>query len=261
MSRIAFALAVGFFALPARSADPVAPDTQVVAGVLRDLLVKNLPKPALESKSHWGEQKEVTTGVTFKRLGALYWEAVPQKGMRNDGHWQVFKGTVDKPEQTFKLAITDLKTGEPGKTTFKANLAADVAFDYEQQIWKSGARLYSGETRGTCKMGAALACEATSRLEPVPGNLVPALVVRFKVTAADLSYSDLAVDHTLGVGGDAAKVLGEAAIKFAKAVKPSLEKDLLAKANAAVVKAADTKEVRIELDKLLSGKSPVAKGK
>jgi hypothetical protein len=71
----------------------------------------------------------------------------------------------------------------------------------------------------------------------------------------------LAVDHTLGVGGDAAKVLGEAAIKFAKAVKPSLEKDLLAKANAAVVKAADTKEVKIELDKLLSGKSPVTKGK
>jgi hypothetical protein len=35
----------------------------------------------------------------------------------------------------------------------------------------------------------------------------------------------------------------------------------LAKANAAVVKAADTKEVKIELDKLWSGKSPVAKGK
>jgi len=37
-------------------------------------------------------------------------------------------------------------------------------------------------------------------------------------------------------------------------VKPNLESDLLAKANAAIVKAADTKEVKVELGKLLGAK-------
>ncbi|HEY2786349.1 MAG TPA: hypothetical protein VGJ05_15385, partial [Fimbriiglobus sp.] len=124
-----------------------------------------------------------------------------------------------------------------------------------------GARLYSGETKGRCNIGVTLSCEATSRLEAVPGNFIPNLLVRLKVTAADLAYSDLSVDHTLGVGGDTAKLLGDAAIGFVKTAKPNLEKDLLAKANAAVVKAADTKEVRIELDKLLRVKSPVVNKK
>ncbi len=36
-----------------------------------------------------------------------------------------------------------------------------------------------------------------------------------------------------------------------KKFKPDLERDLLAKANAAIVKAADTKEVRVSLGGLL----------
>ena len=37
-------------------------------------------------------------------------------------------------------------------------------------------------------------------------------------------------------------------------VKPELERDLLAQANAAVVKAADTKEVRLSVESLLKGR-------
>lgn len=260
MTRLAFALGLAVLLPPAgRAADPV--DTTVLSAVLRDLLVQNLPTPALESKKDWGRQKEVFTGMKFRKVGPVRWEPEPQKGMRNDGHWQVFRGTVEKPGRTLKLTLRDVANPEPGKTTFRADLASDVAFGYEQQIWKMGARLYSGETRGTCKMAVALACEVTNRIEVKADRLAPDLVFRVRVTAAELSYSDLKIDHTLGVGGDAARVLGDAAVAFVKAVKPGLEKDLLAKANAAVVKAADTKDVRLELGKLMSGRPAAAKGK
>jgi hypothetical protein len=80
------------------------------------------------------------------------------------------------------------------------------------------------------------------------------VVVRLRVTEAQLFYEKLVVEHTAGVGGDAARILGDAVIDTVRRVKPDLERDLVAKANAAVVKAADTREVRLSLDSLLKGR-------
>ena len=44
------------------------------------------------------------------------------------------------------------------------------------------------------------------------------------------------------------------AIQIVKAIKPNLEKDLLEKADAAIVKAAQKKELTLTLDKLLASK-------
>ena len=46
---------------------------------------------------------------------------------------------------------------------------------------------------------------------------------------------------------------GELVLETVKQARPDLERDLLNKANAAIVKAADTKEVRVSLDALLKG--------
>ena len=106
-----------------------------------------------------------------------------------------------------------------------------------------------------------LEAELTSRADLKPGSFLPDLAIRVRVTKADLTYRDFVCEHTLGVGGDVAKVLGKAAHEFIKKAKPDLEANLLAKANAAIVKAADTKEVRVEFDKLLTGKPIVSKSK
>ena len=82
-----------------------------------------------------------------------------------------------------------------------------------------------------------------------------------KVNEAQLFYENLVIEHTAGLGGDAAKILGELAVDTVKKARPELERDLLNKANAAIVKAADTKEVRVSLDSLLKGGSTVTKSK
>jgi hypothetical protein len=230
------------------------PDTTALTAVLRDLLLKNLPDPLARTSHDWGRQAETTVGWTVRRSGPLRWDTEPRKAMRNDGHWHRLTVVAKDPPRTLALGIKDVAAPEDGRLTFVAHVGANVDPRFEQQLWKGGLRLYSGETRARCRAAVRLTCEATSRLDRKPGAVVPDAVLRVRVTEAEIFYDDLVVEHTLGVGGDAARVIGEAVHRLLTRFKPSLERDLLAKANAAVVKAGDTKDVRVEFAKLLAGK-------
>ncbi|HVK19090.1 MAG TPA: hypothetical protein VM533_19315 [Fimbriiglobus sp.] len=260
MTRLVLTAALLLTAGVATAADPVPPtDTQVLSQTLRDLLLLHLPEPLVSSDHGWGRQKEVAVGLKWRREGKLRVRAEPQKALRNDGHWQRVTIRGIDPARTLALGVGEVTHPEPGKATFDAMLGLDVRLTYEQQLWKSGARLYAGETRARCRAALKLKCELTSRLEPRPGSLLPDAVFRVRVTDAELYYADLVCEHTLGLDGKPAEEIGEAVHKLIKKVKPSLESDLLAKANAAVVKAADTKEVRVEFGKLLAGQPPAVK--
>ncbi len=76
------------------------------------------------------------------------------------------------------------------------------------------------------------------------------------MTGAYLGYDNLVVEHVAGVGGEAAKLIGDAVKKGLDQWHPSLERELLAKADAALVKAGDLKEVRVSLASLFKGKGP-----
>ena len=239
----------------ARGAAPTTPepgDTEALAKSLRALLLANLPDPIVESSQGWGNQKDGVVGVKFHKDGAAL-RTEPIRGKLNDGTWRKVSVRAADPARSLALAIKDAAFPSAGKTTFTAMLGLDCNVKFEQQRWCNGTRLYSGETRARCRAALALKCEVTTRTEPKPGSLIPDVVFRLRVTDAQLFYDDLVVEHTAGVGGDAARLLGEALIHTVKQAKPQLERDLLAKANAAIVKAADTKEVRVSLGNLLSG--------
>lgn len=225
----------------ARAAAPEATrarpeDVRALEASLRSLLLKNLPDPVVRSEQNWGQQKPAP---------------ILKKEMRNDGTWRRFTVKATNPRQTLGLGIEDAVFPESGRATFTAKLGVDCDLQFEQQIWKNGVRLYSGETRGRCRAAVLLKCEAVSRTESKPGSFIPDLVFRVKVNEAQLFYENLVIEHTAGVGGDAAKILGDAVIDAVKSAKPELEKDLLNKANAAIVKAADTKDVRLSFDSFL----------
>lgn len=232
----------------AARAEPVAPppapiETRSLEKALRTVLLKNLPDPFLKTERGWGRQK------MFRR------------GMKNDGAWRRLSIRVPNAEQSLKLGITEASFPTPGKAAFTAMIGADCDLKFEQQIWKRGIRVYSGETRGRCHAAVLLKCEAEFRSETMPGRILPDFVFRVKVTEARLFYEKLVIEHTAGVGGDAAKVLGEAVIDMVKQAKPNLERDLLNKANAAIVKAADTREIRVSLEAFLKGGHVISQGK
>jgi len=121
---------------------------------------------------------------------------------------------------------------------------------FEQQIWRNGLRLYGGATRAHCKGSLLFKAEIVTKTEYKKGAFFPDISLQLRATDAQLSYDNVIVDHTAGIDGEAANVLGDMMLRTVKAFKPNLEGDLLEKANTAIVKAAGTREVKVTLDKL-----------
>jgi hypothetical protein len=206
----------------------------------------------VESSSNWGQQREVMNGVTWETSHVVP-KPHKQKKMKNDGTWRRIKvGAVD-PEKNLTLAVRNVRQPEKGRLTFDMVVTLQARIHFEQQIWKSGVKVYGGSTRARCLPILALKCESTSRVEKSDGAL-PDVVFRLRVLEAHLTYDQFKVEHTAGVGGEMAEVLGGAIHDMVKQLKPSLERDMLEKANKAIVKAGDTKEVKLGLGRLFDGK-------
>jgi hypothetical protein len=173
---------------------------------------------------------------------------------KNDGHWRKFRVTAEDLADTLVFDLRNVRNAEPGRITFDAFLSFDARVHYEKQDWDAGIRLYSGSARVRLRVKLLLHCEVTTRLEN-NGTILPDAVFRLRVTHADLGYDNFVVEHVAGVGGEAAKLLGDAAKGAIHEWRPALERDLFARADAAIVKAGDTKEVRLGLGSLFNGQN------
>ncbi len=229
---------------------------ELLANYLRELIAKKIPDPLTKSNDGWGRQTAVTV-VRRQREGLRIWTE-PVREKRNDGMWRRVEVRIPEPE---KIAVTvmELVQEENGKFHATVALACErVDVRFQQQLWRNGLRLYSGETRAHCQAALSLKAEITVKREPSKGVAtflqIPDVKITIQATEAKLYYDKLVVDHTAGLDGNAAKVVGDVILKSVKAVKPDLESDLLLKANAAIVKAAGTREVTVKLDKLLASK-------
>ncbi|MSR52633.1 MAG: hypothetical protein EXS09_05015 [Gemmataceae bacterium] len=234
-------------------ADPEnTPTAEELSSVIKGLLKTALPSPLVQQEFNWGHQRKFANGITWEKDGILRKPRFQEK-MKNDGTWRKIKIEAVDPEKTLSLNVFNVQQPEKGKVTFLVMVAMQTRITFDQQLWAAGVRVYSGETRARCKPTLILACESTTRTVK-NGSFFPDVIFRMRVTHAKLSYESLVVEHTAGIGGDGAKLLGETIIEFVKDIRPSLEKNMLEKANKAIVKAGDTKEVKLSLSKLLEGK-------
>lgn len=229
---------------------PLDPDSDpaVVAAQLRAYVLAHLPAVLYEHSDNWGEQKLVARGIEWKGKGV---KPKVQKSYKNDGTWRKVRVTAVDPQRNLELQIRDVRPAEPGRLTFTLFVAARVEVDFEQQNWKNGLRLCAGSARAKSWVQASLSCELTTRLEKPKDAFVPDVIVRGRVLSAQVQYYDFKVDHVGGVGGDLAKLIGNAALDAMHQWRPSVEKSLLRKADAAIVKVGDTKEIRLSLAKLV----------
>jgi hypothetical protein len=222
--------------------------TDALAGNFRGALVRGMPNPLFESKRDWGRTKSVER-IHWKGKGLhVHPEKVRQD--KNDGDWRKVRLTADNLPDTLIFDLRDVQSPEPGRLTFTIFVSFDAGVVYDHQKWDEGRKLWDSTLRARLRVKLLLRCEATARLES-GGTLVPDAVLRLRVMQADVRYDNLVVEHVAGIGGAGAKLLGEAARGMLREVKPSLERDLLSKADAAIVKAGDTKEVRLRLADLL----------
>lgn len=234
----------------AAEAPPADPARAALAGSLRDLLMDVMPDPLVEA-SHWGGQRLSPSGVVWHGRGLQLRPEITKK-LRNDGRWWKVKTTADRLPETLVVDVRDLRYDEPGKTTFTVAVSFDARAEYDQENWDNGMRLYSGSAVARLHLNLTLRCEATTKLVAT-GAVLPDAVFRLRVTEARLGYDHFEVDHIAGVGGKMARLIGEAAKDGVEYWRPSLERRLLEKADAAIVKAGDTREVRLGLGQLVKG--------
>jgi hypothetical protein len=223
-----------------------------LSGSLRGYLVHNLPPTLYEASPGWGHTKRGPRGVKWTgkvlpvRPEVMY-------GEKKDGIWKKIRVTADNLPDTLIFDLRNVHTIEPGRIGFDVFLSFDMHIDYQQQKWDAGVRLYDTSTRARLRVKLTLSCEVSGRLEPT-GALLPDAVIQLRVVRSDLRYDNLVVEHVAGVGGEAAKLVGDTVKGGLREWYPSLERELLAKANAAIVKAGENKEVRVSLSKLLTKK-------
>jgi hypothetical protein len=224
-------------------------DASLAVG-LRTVLAAFLPSPLYEDLKHWGGQKLAWDGVHWKGQG-LHVHPEAQYALKNDGLWQRVELRAPLLTNTLTVEVRDLERPPDGRLLFTTTLAFDAEAEYERQRWDEGKRLWSSSVKARMHVVLTLRCEAATRFEP-NGTVIPDAVFRLRVPSSNLRYEKLEVTHVAGVGGDAAKLLGEAAIAAVRQLHPSLERRLVARAEAALVKAGSAREVRLSLGGLLN---------
>jgi hypothetical protein len=229
---------------------PRPEEVAAISKLLYEMAMKKMPDTLVKANDGWGKQKEYAVGkVMLRNSGRLPPEA--PRVVVNDGLWRRFTVAPREPEKTFGVGIAELVRPEPDKMLVTINVAMEINFRMEQQLWKRGHMLYSGETRGHCKTAVQLKATVVHKTEFKPGSLLPEVALKITTTDAKIFYDKIYIDHTAGIDGPDAQALADTVIDLVKSVMPTLERDLLEKGNAAIVKAAGTREVRVEIDKLM----------
>jgi hypothetical protein len=223
-----------------------------MAAALRQLLVDALPDPLYEASPGWGNTRMVAHAVAWRGQGVRVHPEIV-KTPRNDGVWRKVRVRANNLKNTLVFDIRDPQNPEKGRSTFTVYLAFDARVEYEQQNWDKGVRLYSGSVKARMRVKLTLFCESTTRVEK-NSTFFPDMVFRLRVARSDLKYDNLVVEHIAGVGGGAARLLGDAAHAAVTRWRPSVERNLVKKVDAAIVRAGDTREIRIGLGSLFKKK-------
>jgi hypothetical protein len=246
---IAFAMVVAFTV--SASAPAQSPAQPNLAASLRTFLLPHIPNPLYEKRDNWNHTVEAVSRIGWQGQGL---ETKPKivKSQKNQGIWKHVVISSPNVVQSLQLSIQNVQQSEPGRTTFDVILLLPADVEYEQQNWERGVKLFSGKVKARLRVALNLTCELTTRLEP--GKLVvPDMILRLRVLRATTAYDQLVVEHLPGFGGQTAKVLGGIIVESMKKWHPSVEKNLLDRLNAAIVKAGDSKDIRVGLAGLQRG--------
>ncbi|HEV8061992.1 MAG TPA: hypothetical protein VGP68_19090 [Gemmataceae bacterium] len=216
-----------------------------LAGSLRALLLPQIPNPLYEKRDNWNHTIEVAGHIHWEGQGL---DSKPKvvKTPKNHGLWKHVTIRSPNVAQSLLVNVQNVQQLELGRSTFDVILVLPAEVEYEQQNWERGVKLYSGSVRARLRVSLTLTCELTTKIEPT-SRLLPEMVLRLRVLHATTAYDQLVVEHLPGIGGQAAQILGNVIVENMKKWHPSVEYNLLERLNAAIVKAGDSKDIRVGL--------------
>ncbi len=235
-----------------------ASSPQALAGVLRGAMLKFLPEPLYEASPGWGHQRLVANQLKWEG-DILPLKPKIYKTLKNDGVWKKIRLTGLNLPDTLVLDLRQLQKPQPEQLGFEVFISFDARLNYDHEIWDAGTRLYAGSVTARFRAKLLLRCEATIKLDASKSLLLPDAIFRLHATGATLTYDNLVFEHVAGFGGTGAKLLGKTFHNILRDFNPDLERRMLDRAASAIVKAADTKEVRVSFAKVFGNFMPGGK--
>ena len=166
---------------------------------------------------------------------------------KNQETWRKIRVSAVNLPGSMAFDIRNVQKLDQGRTQFDVSMSFDARMDATQQNWSKGVKLYDGSMRARLRIKLTLRCEVTARVESNEA-LLPDMIFRLRVIQADTNYDHFITEHIAGLGGDTARLIGDT---LQKTLHRSLEKGVLPRANAAIVKAGDTKDIRLSLASIL----------
>jgi len=228
----------------ARAASAVPLPTESLADLsrlLKDVMVQNLP-PVLhyENAGNWGQQASVPRLQGFKVV----------RVERNHGNWLKTRAISGALARHLEVNVQNVRITEGDCLRMNVRLATPVVLEYEQQNWQGGVKVFASSARARLRIQLDLSLESHVKMD-AQGEWLPDVLIDFKVVNARVSYDHFVLEKVNGIGGDTARLTGEAVRAAVGRWMPSLERQALNQAREAVLRAGQKREVRVGLAKLM----------
>jgi len=227
---------------------PAAAHAAALTQLLRPLILQSLPTPLYQKSESWGTTRRTPQGLQWRGQG-LKIRPELRYSDKNHGLWKRTQISAEGLPDTFVFQIQDLRAPSPDCRTFDVYIGMPLRIIHEEQRWESGVKLYDIQVRCRLRALALVRCQTRLTLERTAGWL-PDIGYRFQVTQVHLGYDQVAFDHLAGLGGEAAEQVGRLGLAVIRQVKPSLEQDLRQRLEAALLRAANKKELKVSTGQL-----------
>jgi hypothetical protein len=208
------------------------------------LIADALPRSYSDAR-HWGTQKHFTKGLKFERDG-LKLETRRRKELVNHGTWKRYDVWIAQG-QRLDLDVSDVRTFDDGRVTFRLTASGPVKGRVELQQWERGIRLVGISADVEARVRLTLDVEAA--LSTRQGVLLPTVAVAPKVTAAAADLADFRLRRIGELRGPLAKELGDAAEPTLRREVAGQNQKIAEKINKSIAKRAD--DLRVSGDEFL----------
>ncbi|MEX2187316.1 MAG: hypothetical protein WD875_10995 [Pirellulales bacterium] len=208
------------------------------------LIADALPRSYSDAR-HWGGQKHFTKGLKVE-LDGFKLETRRRKELMNHGTWKRYDVWLSEG-QKLDLDVTDVRTYDDGRVTFRLAASGPLKGRAELQQWQRGVRLVG--ISADCEATVRLTLDVEASLSTKLGLLLPTVAVAPKVTTAHVEMTDFRLRRIGDLRGPLAKELGDAAEPTLRHEIARQNEKIAAKINKSIAKHSD--DLRVSGDDFL----------
>lgn len=240
------ACALACFAPQARAQSPQRQVEAALSGVVRDAIVREIGGMKAEFSDGWGHQARVWTGKTKVVFQGIKSKVEKIYDTVNDGQWKKGWARLENARNEFDFQVRNFRK-TPGfkEIKFQIYVRAYMRAGGQVRAYKNGIKLYDVDGSGRARV------HLTIDMKVYLSN--KGTRINWEAENVDFKYSDVVVDKVGVLGGESARLLGDAVKKAITQWFPQKERDAIAKAKNAVYGAlSGSAKLRSELTQIIN---------